>query len=105
TDNSMLDDARDQLATAQARVQPLDDRVARAQQALDSARTTAFRTGDRGLGARWLAMNDYTLGHAGALLLRLASLVIMVALALPPLLLRWLRGETAFDADRDAPTA
>ncbi|WP_216892092.1 DUF4407 domain-containing protein [Nocardia alni] len=97
TDNSMLDDARTRLAAAQARVQSLEDRVTRDQQALDSARATAVRTGDRGPGARWLAMNDYSWTHPGALLLRLASIVIVVALALLPLLLRRWRGETAFD--------
>jgi len=97
TDNSMLDDARTRLAAAQARVQPLDDRAAKNQQALDQARTSAFRTGDRGLGARWVALNDYTLVHPGALLLRLATIVIAVTLALLPLLLRRWRGETAFD--------
>lgn len=97
TDNSMLDDARARLAAAQARVQPLDDRVAQDQQALNRARTTAFRTGDRGLGARWVAMNGYTLAHPGALLLRLATIVIAITLALLPLLLRRWRGETALD--------
>lgn len=97
TDNSMLDDARTRLAAAQARVQPLDDRIALDQQALDSARATAVRTDDRGPGARWLAMNDYTWSHPGALLLRLACIVVAVVLALLPLLLRRWRGETAFD--------
>ncbi|MGF6881813.1 hypothetical protein ABIA39_002411 [Nocardia sp. GAS34] len=116
TDNSMLDDARARLAAAQARVQPLDDAVTRDQQALDQARTTAFRTGDRGLGARWVALNDYTLSHPGALALRLATIVIAVALALLPLLLRRWRGETTLDrklfahaaadrAERDATAA
>ncbi|WP_280386660.1 DUF4407 domain-containing protein [Nocardia wallacei] len=97
TANEMLADARARLAAAQARVQPLDDRITQRQQALDGARADAFDTGDRGLGARWLAMHDYTAGHAGALLLRLATIVVAVALALLPLLLRWWRGETSFD--------
>ncbi|MBY8858768.1 DUF4407 domain-containing protein [Nocardia sp. CA2R105] len=96
TDNSMLDDARTRLAAAQSQVQPTQDRVAQRQQALDQARAAAG-TGDRGLGARWIALNGYTFGHAGAFLLRLATLVITVALALLPLLSRWWRGETTFD--------
>ncbi|WP_245713516.1 DUF4407 domain-containing protein [Nocardia vaccinii] len=97
TDNSMLDDARARLATAQSQVQPTQDRVTQRQQALDQARAAALRTGDRGLGARWIALNGYTFGHAGAFLLRLATLVIALALALLPLLSRWWRGETALD--------
>lgn len=97
TDNGMLDDARARLAAAQAREPQLDDRVTADRQALDRARAAAFRTGDRGLGARWLAMNDYTLAHPGALALRLATIVIAAALALLPLLLRRWRGETALD--------
>lgn len=97
TDNSMLDDARTRLAAAQSQVQPTQDRVAQRQQALDQARAAAVGTGDRGLGARWIALNGYTFGHAGAFLLRLATLVITVALALLPLLSRWWRGETTFD--------
>ncbi|MBF6173548.1 DUF4407 domain-containing protein [Nocardia blacklockiae] len=116
TAEDMLADARARLAAAQGRVQPLDDRITDRQQALNRARTTAFDTGDRGLGARWLAMHDYTIGHAGALLLRLATVLVGVLLALLPLLLRWWRGETSFDrrvaaravvdrAEQDAATA
>ncbi|WP_280255097.1 DUF4407 domain-containing protein [Nocardia wallacei] len=97
TAEDMLADARARLAAAQARVQPLDDRIADRQQALDRARADAFDTGDRGLGARWLAMHDYTTGHAGGLLLRLATILVAVVLALLPLLLRWWRGETSFE--------
>ncbi len=97
TDNEMLEDARGRLTTAQNQIRTLDTRISERSQALDEARTEAVRTGDRGLGARWLAMHDYTIGHSGALLLRLATLVIGVLLALLPLLLRWWRGETSFD--------
>ncbi len=115
-DNSMLDDARARLAAAQSQAQPSQDRVTQRQQALDQARAAALRTGDRGLGARWIALNGYTFADAGAFVLRLATLVITVALALLPLLSRWWRGETAFDrrvsaravadrAERDAEAA
>ncbi|MFF3568288.1 DUF4407 domain-containing protein [Nocardia jiangxiensis] len=97
TDNSMLDDARTRLAAAQSQVQPTQDRVDQRQQALDQARAAAVGTGDRGLGARWIALNGYTFGHAGAFLLRLATLVITVMLTLLPLLSRRWRGETTFD--------
>ncbi len=97
TANSMLEDARGRLNNAQGRVQPLDEQIAARQTALDQTRAAAFHTGDRGLGARWLAMNDYTTGHAGAMLLRLLVIVIAVMTALLPLLLRTWRGESSFD--------
>lgn len=116
TANAMLDDARGRLNTAEARVQPVDAEIATRQSALEQARTAAFHTGDRGLGARWLAMNDYTTGHLGALLLRLLTIAIGVLLALLPLVLRSWRGESSFDravaaraeadrAEREADTA
>lgn len=96
-DTAALDDARARLTAAQGRITPLDNRIAERQQDLDRARAAAFTAGDRGLGARWLAMNDYTAGHPGALLLRLATIVAAVAGALLPLLLRRWRGETSLD--------
>lgn len=97
TAESMLADARGRLETAQARVRPLDEQIAAQRTVLDQARTAAFHTGDRGPGARWLAMNEYTTGHPGALLLRLLTVVIAVLLALLPLLSRIWRGESSFD--------
>ena len=40
-------------------------------QTLEQARTTATTDVDRGLGARWMAMNDHTVASSGAMLLRL----------------------------------
>ncbi|WP_433681727.1 DUF4407 domain-containing protein [Nocardia sp. CA-119907] len=97
TANDMLDDARKQLAAAQGRVAGLDQRVADDQKAVTAAGSAAFAQADRGLGARWLAMNDYTTGAAGAFLLRVLTIITFVLLALLPLILRWWRGETSFD--------
>lgn len=97
TANQMLDDARNQLAAAQGKVDGLDAKVTAQDRALTAARKDAYTEGDRGLGARWVAMNDYTTGHFGPLALRLAIALLMITLALLPLLLRWWRGETAFD--------
>ncbi|MFC4376550.1 DUF4407 domain-containing protein [Nocardia halotolerans] len=97
TANDMLDDARRQLAAAQARIEGLDQQVRTETADLATARDTAFAAGDRGIGARWLAMNSYTSDHIGAATLRLLLLVAAVLLALLPLLLRWWRGETALD--------
>ncbi|MBO0853969.1 MAG: DUF4407 domain-containing protein [Nocardia sp.] len=97
TAESMLGDARTRFDAAQARVQPLDERVATLRTGLDRARAAAAHTGDRGLGARWMGMNDYTTGHLGGLLLRLLVAAIFVVVALLPLLLRSWRGETSID--------
>ncbi|MFE1594568.1 DUF4407 domain-containing protein [Nocardia sp. NPDC058705] len=105
TANDMLDDARKQLAAAQGRVEGLDQRVRTESAALAAARTTAFADGDRGLGARWLAMNSYTTSHAGGAFLRLLILLAGVVLSLLPLLLRWWRGETSLDRRVDAADA
>ncbi|MFI5500355.1 DUF4407 domain-containing protein [Nocardia asteroides] len=102
TANDMLDDARKQLAAAQSRTDGLDQRVAAETTELAAARDTAFGAADRGLGARWLAMNGYTADHAGAAALRLLILLAGVLLALLPLLLRWWRGETSLDRRVDA---
>ncbi|MFE9321779.1 DUF4407 domain-containing protein [Nocardia sp. NPDC052278] len=97
TANAMLDDARKQLTAAQDRVAGLDQRITEDQKALDTAGSAAFADADRGLGERWLAMNDYTTGTAGAFLLRVLSILTFVLLALLPLILRWWRGETSLD--------
>ncbi|WP_405159688.1 DUF4407 domain-containing protein [Nocardia sp. NBC_01499] len=97
TANDMLDDARKQLAATQGRVDPLDTRIADDEKAVATAESTAFTDADRGLGARWQAMNDYTTHNAGALPLRILTIIALVALALLPLVLRWWRGQTSFD--------
>ncbi|MEV6136302.1 DUF4407 domain-containing protein [Nocardia sp. NPDC051990] len=97
TANEMLDAVRKQLAAAQDRAAVLDQRITEDQKAVDTAGSAAFAAADRGLGARWLAMNDYTTGTAGAFLLRVLTISTFVLLALLPLILRWWRGETSLD--------
>ncbi|GAA5095566.1 DUF4407 domain-containing protein [Nocardia iowensis] len=97
TANDMLDDARKQLAATQGRADGLDQRIADEEKAVAAAESAAFTGADRGLGARWQAMNDYTTHHSGALPLRILTIVASIALALLPLLLRWWRGRTSFD--------
>ncbi|MEU1206564.1 DUF4407 domain-containing protein [Nocardia sp. NPDC005825] len=97
TANQMLDDARNQLTAERNKVAGLDDKVTAQDKALADARKAAYTDGDRGLGARWVAMNDYTTGHFGGFILRFAVALLLITLALLPLLLRWWRGETAFD--------
>lgn len=111
TANDMLADAQRELDDAVAvrdRDAPgLDAAIADAERALDQARAAAASTVDRGLGARWVAMNGYTLSDTGALLLRLAAIGFFVLLGLLPLILKLWRGETtderrtAAHAERD----
>ncbi|MFC8529035.1 DUF4407 domain-containing protein [Nocardia sp. NPDC057227] len=90
TANELLTDARNRLATAEQRAPALDQRVGSAERELSA--TAAAAATDRGLGARWSAMNE-----RAALLPRLLCLLVFVALALLPLLLRRWRGDTTFD--------
>lgn len=102
TANDMLDDARAALSAAQSRIDPLDQRVNDARAVLDNARTVAAAAGDRGIGARWAAMHEYTTGQAGAFLLRLLGWAVFILLAALPLILRRWRGETMQERRRAA---
>jgi hypothetical protein len=75
----------------------LDAKIANAEQWLAQARTTAIAGANRGLGARWVAMNSYTFSNVGALLLRLFALVFFALLSLLPLIFKSWRGETTHD--------
>ncbi|OBF98670.1 hypothetical protein A5790_02760 [Mycobacterium sp. 852002-51152_SCH6134967] len=101
TANDFLADAQRALDAALAerdrRAPELDAQVADSEQALSHARQAAAGEADRGLGARWVAMNDHTLGEAGALMLRLLVDGFFVLLAVLPLILRLWRGETSQD--------
>ncbi|MGV9869234.1 DUF4407 domain-containing protein [Rhodococcus koreensis] len=103
-----LDDA---LATRDRDAPGLDTEIARAADGLTAARAAA-----PSLGARWTAMHEYTVGHTGALLLRLVSFALFAVLSLLPLVLKLWRGETEQDrrdvaraeqqrVDREADTA
>lgn len=101
TANDMLADAQRELADALAardrQAPQLDARIAGDEQALAQARHGVVADADRGLGARWVAMNEVTSAGAGALMLRLAALAFCVLVYLLPLILgRW-RGETTHD--------
>lgn len=101
TANELLADAQheldDALAVRDRQAPELDARISREQQALDEARRGAVAGADRGLGARWVAMNDLTRTDAGALTLRLLTIAFCVLLYVLPLILRRWRGETALD--------
>jgi hypothetical protein len=101
TANEILADAQHELdsalATRDRRAPELDSEVARDEQALAAARQSVVADAGRGLGARWVAMNDLTLASAGALVLRLLTIAFFVMLYLLPLILRQWRGETTHD--------
>lgn len=110
TANGLLAGAQQELDTAltarDGRAAALDASVEDAQQQLGQARTAAVAGADRGLGARWMAMNAYTFSEPGALLLRLAAIAFFALLTLLPLILRLWRGETDRErADLEADTA
>jgi Domain of unknown function (DUF4407) len=101
TANDLLADAQHELDNALAardRQSPqLDAKVADGEQALAQARKTAMAGADRGLGARWVAMQDHTFASAGAIVLQALTVAFFALLSLLPLILRLWRGETTHD--------
>lgn len=101
TANGFLADVQRQLDNAVAerdRLAPsLDAKAADEQQKVSEARVAAVATADRGFGARWLAMNSYTLDHPGATVLRALLTGLFIVAFLFPLLLRLSRAKTTED--------
>ena len=106
TANELLADAQHVLENALAardrQAPELDAKVFRAEQALTEARQSVVADAGRGLGARWVAMNDLTFASTGALALRLLTIAFFVLLYLLPLILRLWRGETTQDRHASA---
>lgn len=101
TANGFLADTQQQLDKAVAerdRLAPsLDASIADEQQKLTQARDAAVAGADRGFGARWLAMNTYTLEHPGATVLRALLTGFFIVLFLFPLILKLSRAKTTAD--------
>ncbi len=101
TAQDFLSDAQQQLDGALAardqRAAGLDSRIVDDERALALARAGGIADADRGLGARWVAMNGLTSGEPASMLLRLLSIGFVVLLILLPLILKQWRGETAHD--------
>jgi Domain of unknown function (DUF4407) len=101
TANGFLADAQRQLDKAvleRDRLAPsLDATIADEQHKLLDARDAATATADRGFGARWLAMNSYTLDSAGATVLRALLTGLFIVAFLFPLLVRLSRAKTTED--------
>ncbi|WP_304115472.1 DUF4407 domain-containing protein [Mycolicibacterium bacteremicum] len=106
TANEFLDDAQRRLDAAVTerndRAAAADAEVTAREQALTQAREDAL-TG--GLGARWQAMNSYTLDHPGSLILRVLVVGFVILLTLLPLAMRRWRGATTEEAETAADTA
>jgi Domain of unknown function (DUF4407) len=101
TANEFLADTQRELDAAVAehdrRTPELDSRLAAEQEALAQVRDAAVRDGDRGLGARWSAMNAHCLASPGALVLRILTSCAFALLILLPLILKLMRGQTTED--------
>lgn len=101
TANDFLADAQRELDTALAardsRAPDLDATISRQEAALRDARDAVVADAGRGLGARWVAMNDLSLAEAGAMSLRVLTDALCVLLYLTPLILGLWRGETTHD--------
>ncbi|OBA87105.1 hypothetical protein A5662_26405 [Mycobacteriaceae bacterium 1482268.1] len=82
---------RDRLAPS------LDAAIADEQQKLTQTRDAAIAGADRGFGARWVAMNSYTLSSAGATVLRALLTGLFIVLFLFPLILKLSRAKTTED--------
>jgi hypothetical protein len=106
TANELLEDTQRELDNAAAsrdRQAPgLDSEIADAEQTLAQARQTAAANVDRGLGARLVAMHDYTLANAGALVLWAVTIAFFALLSLLPLILKLLRGATTHERSEAA---
>jgi hypothetical protein len=101
TADELLADAQHQLdnalATRDSQAPELDARITNGRQALDQARHGVVAGAGRGLGTRWVAMNDFTSANAGALMLRLLTIAFCVLIYLLPLIMSMWRGETTHD--------
>lgn len=101
TAEDFLAEAQQELASALAardrQAPELNARISSDEQALAEARHGVLAAADRGLGARWVAMNDLTSAGVGALMLRLLTIAFCVLLYLLPLILRRWPGETTHD--------
>ena len=75
------------LATRNEQAPALDARIAGAEHAVTTARNEVGAGADRGFGARWIAMNGYTIETPAALVARIAVIGVCVLLYLLPMLL------------------
>jgi hypothetical protein len=88
----------DSAVSSRDRVAPgLDSEIAAGEQALQHAREAATTDVDHGLGARWMAMNQYSFASPAAMVVRVAAIVFFALLIIMPLILKLWRGQTSED--------
>ncbi len=75
------------LAARTEQAPALDAQITGAEHAVTAARNAAGVGADRGFGARWVAMNGYTIETPAALVARVAAIGVCVLLYLLPMLL------------------
>lgn len=75
------------LAARDEQAPTLDAQIAGAEHAVTAARSATGAGADRGFGARWIAMNGYTVETPAALVARIAVIGVCVLLYLLPMLL------------------
>ena len=101
TANDLLADAQheldDALAARDRQAPGLDAEIARDEQALAAARQHAVADAARGLGTRWVVLNELTAASAATLVLRVLTIAFFALVYLLPLILRQWRGETTED--------
>ncbi|MGA8331485.1 MAG: DUF4407 domain-containing protein, partial [Mycobacterium sp.] len=106
TANQILADSQqelDEAVTARDRRAPdLDARIVDDERALTASRQGALADADRGLGARWVAMQHLSLISTSILILQLLTVGFFAFLAVLPTMLRRWRGETTHDRHAQA---
>lgn len=102
TANDRLAQAQSSLADVTKTRDGVDADIAKATKNLSDAQAAASANVDRSLGARWVAMHNYTVAHAGALLSRLVVDLFFILLTALGLILRLWRGETELDRREQA---
>jgi hypothetical protein len=105
TADDRLAQAQTALAAVTKTRDGVDADIVKASKDLSAAQTAAGANIDRSLGARWVAMHDYTVAHTGALLSRLVVDLFFILLTAFALILRLWRGETELDRREQAKAA
>jgi hypothetical protein len=106
TANQILADSQrelDEAVTARdRRATDLDAHIVDDERALTASRQGAFADADRGLGARWVAMQHLSSISTSILILQLLTVGFFAFLAVLPTMLRRWRGETTHDRHAQA---
>ena len=106
TANQILADSQRELDEAVAardrRAPDLDAHIVDDERVITDSRQGAFADADRGLGARWVAMQQLSSVSTSILMLQLLTVGFFAFLALLPTILRLWRGETTHDRHAQA---